>query len=772
MDDLLRDLNEPQREAVTHVDGPLLVLAGAGSGKTRVITRRVAHLVRQGIAPWNVLAITFTNKAAGEMRERVEALGTPRGVTVCTFHALCARLLREFAAQAGLDPNYSIYDRDDQLRVVKEAMKRGQVSPDRHTPSRVLGSISNAKNDLHAPQDLARQAQEQSSGYLDAIARAYGEYQKLLRESNALDFDDLLLRTVLLLRDCPDIRELLGRRYRYVLVDEYQDTNRAQYYIAHGIVLGQGEDVENICVTGDPDQSIYAWRGADISNILEFEKDYPNAKVVRLEENYRSTTPILATASHLIAHNKRRKKKDLWTRRQGGEDVHVVYCDDEHAEAREVGRRITRLRGHGRDYSDIAVFYRVNSLSRVMEETLMRAGVPYRIARGVEFYNRKEIKDVLAYLKVVVNPRDDLACERIINVPARGIGQTTVNRLSELASQSGSSLLQACRLGAQAGLNAGAIRKVNAFADLIAELSAWQQGRSAREVVEEVVKRSGLQKALDEGDEEESQARANLDELITTAAEFDINNPGQTLADYLHQVSLVSDVDHFEGAGGAVTLMTMHAAKGLEFPAVFIIGCEENLLPFGKPSESTPGRWVPKTGAELEEERRLAFVGMTRAQDVLTLSCARRRMMRGMYTQQAASQFLGEIGDQHVQVEDTTAPPERPVREKRRGGFYGDVGDHERIEAMFDAPASRRRRAEAFSPAEEAEITEVEQDEVPMPPEYQYLRVGSRVHHATFGWGKVTRLSQPWPQTRVEVFFENVGPKKLVLAHAHLTMDE
>ncbi|HOD83771.1 MAG: ATP-dependent DNA helicase PcrA [Planctomycetes bacterium ADurb.Bin126] len=772
MEDLLTELNEPQREAVVHVDGPLLVLAGAGSGKTRVITRRVAYLVRQGIAPWNVLAITFTNKAAGEMRERVEALGTPRGVTVCTFHALCARLLREFAAQAGLEPSYSIYDRDDQLRLAKEAMKRAQVSPDRHTPSRVLGSISNAKNDLHTPQDIARQAQEQSSGYLDGIARSYAEYQKLLRESNALDFDDLLLRTVLLLRDCPDIRELLGRRYRYVLVDEYQDTNRAQYYIAHGIVLGQGEDVENICVTGDPDQSIYAWRGADVSNILEFERDYPDAKVVRLEENYRSTAPILTTASHLIAHNKRRKKKDLWTRREGGDDVHVVYCDDEHAEAREIARRITRLRTQGRDYSDIAVFYRVNSLSRVMEETLMRQGLPYRIARGVEFYNRREIKDVLAYLKIVVNPRDDLACERIINVPARGIGQTTVSRLRELAARNALGLLEACGQGAQAGLNAGAVRKTAAFAELIARLADWQQGRSAREVVEEVVRQSGIQKALEEGDEEESQARANLDELITTAAEFDINNPGQTLADYLHQVSLVSDVDHFDGAGGAVTLMTLHAAKGLEFPAVFIIGCEENLLPFGRPSESTPGRWVAKSGGELEEERRLAFVGMTRARDVLTLSCARRRMMRGMYAQQAASPFLGEIGEQHVAVEDMTAPPSRPVREKRRGGFYGDVADRERIEALFDRPASRRHRGETFSQAEETEINEAEQDEVPMPPEYQYLRVGSRVHHATFGWGKVTRLSQPWPQTRAEVFFENIGPKKLVLAHAHLTMDE
>jgi DNA helicase II / ATP-dependent DNA helicase PcrA len=456
--DLLADLNEPQRQAVCHVDGPLLILAGAGSGKTRVITRRVAHLIQEGVRPGNVLAITFTNKAAEEMRARVEALQAPRGATLCTFHALCARLLREFAGQAHLDPNYSIYDRDDQLKVVKEALAKLELRIDNFPPARVLTAIGHAKNNLKSPAQV-QAAAEADSPYDRSVANAYAQYQKLLEGNNALDFDDLLLRVAFLMRDRPDIRELLARRYQYVLIDEYQDTNRAQYVLAHGIAM----DHENICATGDPDQSIYAWRGADIRNIMEFEADYPNATVIRLEENYRSTKPILAAASHLIAQNSMRKEKTLWTRREGGQEVRVVYCQDEHAEAAEIARRIAARQAGGGRFDEVAVFYRVNSLSRVVEDVFRRVGIPYRIARGVEFYNRKEVKDVLAYLRVLVNGADDLSCARIINVPPRGIGAVTVAKLAAAAEAAGCSLLEACAHPVEAGLAKGAAAKVQAF---------------------------------------------------------------------------------------------------------------------------------------------------------------------------------------------------------------------------------------------------------------------------------------------------------------------
>jgi len=740
--DVFSDLNEPQRRAVAHVDGPLLVLAGAGSGKTRVITRRVAHLIAQGVPPWNVLAITFTNKAAGEMRERIEALGVPRGAMACTFHSLCARLLREFAHEAQLSRNYSIYDRADQLRLTKEAMVQLDLSTSNFTPAAVHATISNAKNALHTPNAFA---QEAGDFFGRNVAKVYRRYERLLAEKNALDFDDLLLRMAFLLRDHPDIRKVLSSRYRYILIDEYQDTNHAQYVIARGIAA----DHDNVCATGDPDQSIYGWRGADINNILEFEKDFPNAVVIRLEENYRSTKPILAAASRLITHNRRRKNKALWTRRTGGAAVRVLRCDDEHAEARILAERFAERRAAGKRLDEVAVFYRVNSLSRVLEEAMLGAGIPYRVARGVEFYNRKEIKDVLAYLKLLVNPSDDLSCLRIINVPARGIGQTTVKRLAAAASLRGISVLAACADPSGAGLGNAACKKVEAFVKLIASLSA-DLARPVREIVEDVYRRGGMEESLGARDEEHRQARANVDELVSTAAQFDESVESGTLVEYLQQVALVSDVDHFEGAGGAVTLMTLHAAKGLEFPVVHVIGCEAGLLPFQRQESNSPGTFGIDS-ERLEEERRLAFVGMTRAKDELTLSLARSRMIRGMTTPQAPSQFLGEIGTEDVTFEDKTTTEGTPAvvsaarrEQRRRGGFYADVEERRLIEATADA--------------------------VQLPPEYEYLRVGGRVRHSKYGVGKVLSVSREWPETRAEIDFINCGRKKLVLSKTSLEL--
>jgi len=738
------------------MDGPVLVLAGAGSGKTRVITRRVAHLIDQGVAPWHVLAITFTNKAAGEMRDRVAALATARGATVCTFHSLCARLLRTYAGFTGLQPNFSIYDRDDQIRAVKEAMKSAELSADRLSPSAVLSVISNAKNDMQTAEQFGETA---ADFFARNVALVFTEYEKVLTANNALDFDDLLTRMAFLKRDHPDVRQQLGRQYGYVLIDEYQDTNRAQYIIAHGIAM----DHENICATGDPDQSIYAWRGADIRNILEFESDYPNAAVIRLEENYRSTAPILTAASNLIAHNTKRKDKRLWTQRTGGANVSVLYCDDEHAEARLIVEQIADRVAAGGNHDDVAVFYRVNSLSRVVEEALIRASVPYRIARGVEFYNRKEIKDVLAYLRVLVNPDDDLSCRRVIDTPRRGIGDTTINRLAEAAARSNQSLLAACRAPEAAGLKAGAAKKVAEFSALMEELAA-DLARPVKEIVEEVALRSGLEDLHRWAEDADRDAWANIEELISTAAEFDAGyeapeteTPPPPLVDYLQQVSLISDADHFAGSG-AVTLMTLHAAKGLEFPAVYVIGCEQGLLPFERMSDSPFDRSA-NADAALEEERRLAFVGMTRAQDELTLSCVKMRMIRGRSTPQSASSFLREIGAEGVSVVDKTTAVE-PKPRRSRTGVFGRGGFHEDTEerAVIEALADRADMSAAHHGA----------DEEPPPVEYEYLKVGCTVQHAAFGIGKVAKLSLAWPKTKAVIDFHEVGRKTLVLKHAKL----
>jgi len=754
--DLLAELNEPQRRAVQCIDGPLLILAGAGSGKTRVITRRVAYLIEQGVAPWHVLAITFTNKAAGEMAQRVADMGTPRGAMVCTFHSLCARLLREFAEQSGLSSNYTIYDRDDQLRLVKDAMRRLEIPSDRLSPAAVHSAIGQAKNELKTAKAFSNAASDFSAR---KTAEVYVEYERLLASNNAVDFDDLLLRMAFLLRDHPTVRDTLAGRYRYVMVDEYQDTNRSQYILAHGIAAGHG----NLCVTGDPDQSIYAWRGADISNILEFEADYPDATVIRLEENYRSTKPILAAASSLIARNRQRKDKALWTQREGGAKVTVMTLDDGRAEAAAIAQAVIRHRAAGRQLNDIAVFYRVNSLSRVIEETLFGGGIPYRVARGVAFYNRKEIKDVLAYLKVIANPADDLSCRRVINAPKRGIGAATVTRLDTFADQRGFSLLDACRNVDQAALGNAPTKKVAAFAAMIDKLVALADEKPLGDLIAAVATDSGIEKALKADDDRENQAWGNVGELISSGVQFgEVAGGSASLADFLHQVSLVSDVDKMEGPGGAVTLMTLHAAKGLEFPVVFVVGLEEGMLPFQR--QQWGGDSFGKlSNDDLEEERRLAFVGMTRAEDELTLTHATERFFRGQTTVQAPSRFLDEIDPEFIERLDATRSSGRSRRGGRRfgGGFFDDADQREQIEAMGD-----EFDADHLATPDDHDYDD---DAPAIPPEYEHMRRGCRVYHRKFGYCKLTRVDAlAWPQTKVDVTFDNHGPKTLVLAVAKL----
>ena len=552
---LLDDLSAPQREAVIHTDGPLLILAGPGSGKTRVVTRRAAHLAYTVTSPHHILAVTFTNKAAREMQERVEALGVGGGITVGTFHAICAKLLRIHHDRAGIPRNYSIFDTDDRRKLIKQAIEQCDLSSDNWSPAMIEREISLAKN---AMQTAERYAEEQSDWREQTIARVYTAYEAIRREMGGLDFDDLLMGTALLLENDTELRDALEDRYRYVLVDEYQDTNVSQYRIAKALTQSR----KNLCATGDPDQSIYGWRGANIDNILSFETDYPNAKVTRLEQNYRSTRRILSAADTLIAGNTQRKEKTLWTENAEGRAVRVMEFETAEDEARRIAEDIAQRKRQGLDLTDVAVFYRVNSLSRLLEEALLRAGLTYQIARGVEFYSRREIKDVLAYLRVLVNPADDIALMRIINTPPRGIGATTISRAKQLAQDSGVRMFELITGDSDLAPLGRSGGKVREFGRLLKQMREVMD-RPAREAMEYVVSHSGLRaRYASAADEEPVQ---NINELISAASEFQEEHPDATVLDWLEHTALLSDVDSVKDGSGAITLSTLHSAKDWSF---------------------------------------------------------------------------------------------------------------------------------------------------------------------------------------------------------------
>jgi DNA helicase-2/ATP-dependent DNA helicase PcrA len=727
-DSLLQDLTPPQRQAVTHVDGPILIVAGAGSGKTRVITRRVAYLVAQGIPANSILSITFTNKAAGEMKQRISGLldrplrdfgqlDQPWPI-ICTFHSLCLRILRHFAGEFGLPRNFSIFDSADQTKLVKEALKLLEISSTNFTPGTLHGTISNAKNQLLTPEAFASNARD---FYNKTVARVYAKYQSLLVQNNALDFDDLLLRTAHGFREHPQVLADLQERFQYLLIDEYQDTNHAQYVIAHAMALKH----RNMCVVGDPDQSIYAWRGADIKNILEFERDYPDAKIVRLEQNYRSTQRILHIASSLISHNRQRKDKGLWTENAAGDKALLLLCQSEQDEAEQVMLRLKALHDdQQRPWSQMAVFYRMNALSRVMEDALRRANIPYQIARGVEFYNRKEIKDVVAYMRVISNPSDEVSLARIANVPTRGLGDAAIKHMTAWSMANGVGLLEAMsRANEIPGVSARAAGGAREFVRL---LGFWQtmaagteaQPASVRALMENVVSRSGLEALYKKEGGDEQAELANIAELISSAAEYDRENPEGSLENYLANISLVSDADHMKGAGGAITLMTLHAAKGLEFPVVAIIGLEEGIMPHSRAASSL---------AEFEEERRLCFVGITRAQEHLILSKAHVRTVRGLRTRTITSPFLGEMPAEDFETVDRTG--------------LSDLQDRD-----FARDAARDEARELSR---------------------QFYR-GQLVRHPSFGLGRISEISDMGSQTRAVVDFNAAGRKTLILQYARL----
>jgi DNA helicase-2/ATP-dependent DNA helicase PcrA len=711
---LLQQLTPSQRQAVTHREGPLLVLAGPGSGKTRVITYRIAALIDSGVRPSNICAITFTNKAAEEMRQRAAALGASRGAHISTFHSLCVRILRQYAEAAGIRPNFSVYDESDQVRCVKQAIQESDLDTTNFPPGRVLEAISTLKNKLMDAETFRAQAEDFVSR---TIARVYARYQAILTQRNGLDFDDLLMKAALLLERNSTVCRELSDRFRYLLIDEYQDTNHAQYRLAKALASYHS----NICATGDPDQSIYRWRGADIRNILAFEKDWPEATIIKLEENFRSTPPILRVADKLIACNRHRKQKSLVPIRTHDGRVDVAVYEDEDAEADAVAERVRQLLEAKVPGREIAVFYRVNAMSRALEEAFIRCQVPYQVVRGVEFYNRKEIRDVLAYLKVIANPADEVALQRIINTPTRGIGKVTIDRVQAYASRCGVSLFEALGRAEEVPGLTGAVRgKLSAFVQMMNGFAREVEDPVAP-LVEKVFRVSGYEESLRGAGLEGLAALENVEELINTAAAYDRQAESPALIDYLQQIALFSDADAYDATVDRIALMTLHAAKGLEFEHVFIIGLEEGMLPHERASNSPE---------ELEEERRLFFVGITRAKTNLNISYSQYRTFRGQTLRTVPSQFLYEMGAGLIHEGSEPA---------------GDSGE-------FPSPRGESRRAPR--PRETAPTAA--------------FNPGELVRHKTFGLGRVKKFVDMGASSVIVVSFNSGQTKSLLLQYADL----
>jgi DNA helicase-2/ATP-dependent DNA helicase PcrA len=709
----LADLNPAQREAVLTAEGPLLVIAGAGSGKTRVLTYRVAHLLAaHGVKPNEILAITFTNKAAGEMKERVERTvgNVARAIWIMTFHSACGRILRREAERLGYRSNFTIYDQADQVRLVKQCLEELERDPKRFVPRGIHSQISNAKNQLISPDEYANRV---ASFYDQTVADAYALYQRRLFGQNAVDFDDLLMLTVDVLQRFPEARERWARSFRYVMVDEYQDTNHAQYVL---LQLLAGEH-KNLMAVGDPDQSVYGFRGADIRNILEFERDFPSTKVIPLEQNYRSTNAILNAANEVIHHNRDRKEKNLWSDLGEGEPVRVVETEDEHAEARFVAAEIAALIEGGYSSREIAVVYRTNAQSRVLEDVLVRQGVAYQVIGGPRFYERAEIKDAIAYLQAIDNPYDAVSFTRIVNRPRRGIGDTSLSRLQAYASGAEMTLWEAMGRAEEAGLGAAAIKAVTSFRNAMESLQATATDSNVADLIEAVLDRSGYLEALEAERTFEARSRIeNLEELVGVAREYDAAAQEPSLSGFLQEISLYSDQDAIRDDaddGGQVTLMTLHNAKGLEFRAVFMIGMEEGIFPHSRSIEENT----------LEEERRLCYVGMTRAQERLTLTHAMRRNLYGRYDANLPSRFLDELPTLGVE------------RERLRPASWSGYG--------------RQTVAHEYAPRES----------------FPELSTGDAVRHESLGTGIVTRIEAGGVVT---VRFEDGNERRLMLEYAPL----
>jgi DNA helicase-2/ATP-dependent DNA helicase PcrA len=747
--DYLKDLNPPQREAVLHGDGPLLILAGAGSGKTRVITYRIAHLIReQDVHPGNILAVTFTNKAATEMRERLERLlAMPlRGLWISTFHAACVRILRQHIDRLGYKRQFVIYDETDRSSLIKTCMHDLRIDDKHYQPRAITGRISSLKNNLTDPEQFGKRSA--GFGFDEAVHRTYSLYNERLKESGGVDFDDLLMLTVRLLEQHPDILAHYQQLFQHILIDEYQDTNHAQYRLVRLLTA----KCKSLCVVGDDDQSIYKFRGADITNILNFEHDYPDAKIIKLEQNYRSTEHILGAASAVVRRNIGRKDKTLWTSRQGGEQILCYTAVDEKDEARFICRNIERFIDEGRALSESAVLYRTNAQSRALEDALRNRGIAYRIFGGLRFYDRKEIKDIIAYLRVLHNPADAVSLRRIINVPARGIGDTTLDRLELAAQQSGSSLYQAAMDPSAAAVATAAVRKLKDFTAMLERLRAELDDSTLTDLVRKIIEDTGYVKALEEERTIEARVRIeNLTELLTATEDFQEQNREATLASFLDQVALITDMEQQssgEGKGrstaNSVTLMTLHNAKGLEFPVVFMAGMEEGLFPHSRSAESEE---------ELEEERRLCYVGMTRAKERLILTHASERRIYGYPQANLISRFVEEIPAELVE---------------REGIPSGATGTGKRYVSWEEAAAPDPASSTRWTERRPGTITPARIRTGAAPSAKSPYYNGAVVKHAKFGIGTVQRSEGAGDDLKISVSFPGHGVKTLAVKYANL----
>ena len=757
-------LNEPQREAVYHTDGPLLILAGAGSGKTRVLTHRIAYLIEErNVNPWNILAITFTNKAAGEMRERVDSLvgfGS-ESIWVSTFHSMCVRILRRFIDRLGYDNRFTIYDTDDQKTLMKEVCKKVAIDTKVFKERSLMSAISSAKNELILPDEFELNAGGDFAKL--KIAKVYREYEAQLKANNALDFDDLLVKTVQLLQTQPDVLENYQERFRYIMVDEYQDTNTVQFQLVR-LLAGK---YRNLCVVGDDDQSIYKFRGANIRNILDFEHEFSDACVIKLEQNYRSTGNILNAANRVIANNKGRKEKTLWTANGEGELVHLRQFDTGYDEADFIAEDIKKEVRAGASYNDHAVLYRTNAQSRLLEEKFVAMNVPYKIVGGVNFYARREIKDLLAYLKTIDNGMDDIAVRRIINVPKRGIGLTTINRIQESAAERGLGFyetLMAPELIPGIGRSAA---KLDSFAALIEYFKGLTGQMSITDLLREVIEKTGYMESLDSEDKEDAQARKeNIDELINKAAAYeeaaeDRDEPA-TLSAFLEEVALVADIDSLDEEQDYVVLMTLHSAKGLEFPHVYLAGMEDGLFPSYMTITSDDRD-------DLEEERRLCYVGITRAEQELTLTCARRRMVRGETQYNKISRFIKEIPAELLDTGSRRIEPETEVPVQQN--TYAHAREAFRARAFGAAYSNGAGKSSGVSSGKSSQGLASLQKGSQLAagsggsPDYAE---GDRVRHVKFGEGTVLEIRPGGRDYEVTVDFDSAGVRKMFAKFAKL----
>ncbi|WP_438449332.1 DNA helicase PcrA [Gorillibacterium sp. sgz5001074] len=770
-------LNPQQKKAVETVNGPLLIMAGAGSGKTRVLTHRIAYLIGTGkAAPWSILAITFTNKAAREMQDRVEKLVGPsaRDIWVSTFHSMCVKILRRDISRIGFTSNFTILDSADQLSVIKGCMKELNIDAKKFEPKSIQAAIGNAKNELVTPERLEMKIGDYFDGL---VAKVYKLYQKKLKANNSLDFDDLIMTTIQLFKDVPEVLEHYQNKFQYVHVDEYQDTNRAQYMLCKMIA----DKHHRICVVGDSDQSIYRWRGADITNILNFEEDYPEATTILLEQNYRSTTNILNAANKVISNNTGRKSKNLWSDKGEGEKIRLYSADSEHEEGYFIVGEIKKGLNTGRNYRDYAILYRTNAQSRVIEEILIKSEVPYQIVGGIKFYDRKEIKDLLAYLRLISNPDDDISLGRVINVPKRGVGDTTVDKLADAAARRGVSIFAVLDDLDELDITGRTKATLRDFRDMIANLNQMLEYLSVTELTEKMLELTAYKLELQRENTLESQSRLeNIDEFLSVTMDFEKRNEDKSLVSFLTDLALIADIDSMDkdedaASGNAVVLMTMHSAKGLEFPVVFICGCEESVFPHSR---------ALTDNEELEEERRLAYVGITRAEEELYMTNARMRTLFGRMSANAPSRFLKEIPDQFK--EELT-----PGRDRfGRPGLAGSFADRRTGGASFGggsfsggagAGASAAGGTRPFgapsgaAPAGGGGLMSRPRPGAPAgagagavnPADF---RMGDKVSHNKWGTGTIVAVKGTGDDTELQIAFPApVGVKRLLAKFAPIT---